>query len=100
MRLMAMLFGLGVMVRSILNIVGEGLFGRQPVVALFLHFPWLGFAAFETHIGARIGGAAIADFVPSPGMRIVCVDGVAGEQLPEAMHRHAGPDVFSSDRAP
>ena len=68
-----------------LGLVGDGHGGGEPVVAPLFHLPGLGLAAFEARVGAGIGGAAEADLVPGQGMGVVGVDGVADEQLPEAV---------------
>src|SRR5665213_2490982 len=76
-----------------LDLAGGSVGWSKPVVVLLLYLPGFGFAAFEADIGARISGAAETDLVPCPGMSVVSLNGVTHHQLPEAMHRHALPDL-------
>ena len=86
------LVGFSVEVMQWFGDVRDGVARCYPLVSLLFHLPWLGLAAFEARISARIGRAAEADLIPRPGMRVVGLDRILQQQSPEAADGHLLPD--------
>src|SRR5579863_7534369 len=86
------LLGFSVVVRRVVHFVGNGGLRREPVVAILFDFPRFWLAAFKACVGTRVGRTAEADLVPGPGVRVIGIDGIAHQLLPEPVYGHLLPD--------